>query len=185
MRFLNIAVIMFIGISLSGCVATFDEPKTRVVPSPQYRLDTGDKIRLIIFGHEKMSGDFNISSSGSVSFPLILETQVSGLTAAELEAVITEKLTPQYLLNPKVSIEVLSYRDIYILGEVRNPGKYQFIPNMTVKKAVAIAGGYTYRANENSAELTRQSKDVIVTKKVDMLSMVLPGDTLIIKRKWF
>ncbi len=178
-------IVMLAG--LSGCVTTNIDKTDNLqhVQNAEYKLDTGDSVRLIVFGHEKLSGEFGIGSSGKVSFPLILETQVSGLTVKELEDYITNELSPQYLLDPKVSIEVLSYRDVYILGEVRTPGKYPYIPNMTVQKAVAIAGGYTYRAKEKTAEITRQSQGEITTKIIGAKSMILPGDTLVINRKWF
>ncbi len=185
MRLLTIAITVLMSANLTACTISPTISETKLVQNNEYRLGTGDNLRLIVFGHETLSGEFNVGTNGEVSFPLILNTKVSGLTTTELEALITEKLTPEYLLNPKVSIEVLNYRDVYILGEVRTPGKYPFIPNMTVKQAVAIAGGYTYRANEKSAELTRQSQDIITTKTVDTLTMLSPADTLTIKRKWF
>ncbi len=185
MRFLNIAIIASLSATLLGCAASSNAPKITAIESPQYRLDSGDKLRLTVFGHEGLSGEFNVGSNGNISFPLILDTKVSGLTTAELERSITQKLMPDYLLDPKVSVEVLNYRNIYILGEVRTPGEYPFVPNMTVKQAVAIAGGYTYRAAEKTAEITRQSKNSITTKTVGSLSMISPGDTITITRKWF
>ncbi|PCI57314.1 MAG: polysaccharide biosynthesis protein [Alphaproteobacteria bacterium] len=185
MKFSGVAITIVMCLSVLGCALKSTEMETRLVQNIEYRLGTGDTIRLIVFGHEKLSGEFNVGPSGKVSFPLILNTQTSGLTTKELETLITEELTPQYLLDPKVSVEVLSYRDVYILGEVRTPGKYPFIPNMTVKQAVAIAGGYTYRAREDIAELTHQSEDTITTKIVDTISTISPGDTLVITRKWF
>tara|TARA_B100001989_G_scaffold252903_1_gene236861 strand:- start:482 stop:1066 length:585 start_codon:yes stop_codon:yes gene_type:complete len=151
----------------------------------EYVLGTGDKISLIVFGHPDLSGEFAVGSSGSISFPLIKETKVTGLTTKELEELITNKLSPQYLVDPKVSVEIIDYRDIFILGEVRTPGKYDFIPGITVQKAVAVAGGYTYRAQENSAELTRQIDSRITTKIVNDKQILAPGDTIVIKRRWF
>ncbi|MDH5722382.1 MAG: polysaccharide export protein [Alphaproteobacteria bacterium] len=151
----------------------------------EYVLGTGDKISLIVFGHEDLSGEFTVDSTGSISFPLIKETKVSSLTTKALEDLITEKLSPQYLVDPKVSIEVIDYRDIFILGEVRTPGKYDYIPGLTVQKAIAIAGGYTYRAQERSAELTRQTDQEIRTQVVDDKELLAPGDTIVVKRRWF
>lgn len=154
-------------------------------PIGEYVLGTGDKISLIVFGHEDLSGEFSVDSTGSISFPLIKETKVSGLTTQALEDMITSKLSPQYLVDPKVSVEVIDYRDIFILGEVRTPGKYDYIPGVTVQKAVAVAGGYTYRAQEGSAELTRQTDQEIHTKIVNDKQILAPGDTIVIKRRWF
>ena len=184
--FTRVAVAFILCIFVSGCAPVQQQSfAPRKVQAIEYRLGTGDTIRLTVFGHEELSGDFTVGPAGRVSFPLVLDTTVSGLTVEELEDVLAKKLSPQYLLDPKVSIDVLHYRDVYILGEVRVPGKYPYIPNMTLQKAVAIAGGYTYRAKENSAELTRQTGDVIKTNIIDGKSMILPGDTLVITRKWF
>ncbi len=188
MRLLNIIFTLITCIYISGCITdttATNIPTTIKMQKNEYRLGSGDKIRITIFGHENLSGEFNIASNGNISMPLINEIKAQGLTTNELEKAIWDKLNPEYLINPSVNVEIINYRDIYILGEVRNPGKYQFIPNMTVRKAVAIAGGYTYRANEKTAELTRQKDNNLITKKVDPLFMVMPGDTIIITKRWF
>lgn len=182
---LNI-VLFFVCLPLVSCITSSKSIQhTAVMEAIEHKLDTGDTIRLNVFGHEKLSGDFQIGSNGKVSFPLILDIKVSGLTIKELKQIITDKLSPKYLLDPKVSIDVVAYRDIYILGEVRVPGKYAYIPNMTLLKAVAIAGGHTYRAKENSAKITRQSKGQVTTETVGKEALIYPGDTVIITRRWF
>lgn len=178
-------MIFILALATTACVTTIPAQDTASAPKTEYRLGTGDHIRLIVFGHENLSGEFTVGTAGTISFPLILETQVSGLSIEELEQTITDKLSPDYLIEPRVSIEVLEYRDIYILGEVRTPGKYAYIPDLTVQKAAAIAGGYTYRAKEDSAELTRQNDGNIQTQTVSHKAIILPGDTVVIKRKWF
>jgi polysaccharide export outer membrane protein len=89
------------------------------------------------------------------------------------------------MVDPQVSVEVVGFRSMYVLGEVRMPGKYEYVPNLTVMQAVAMAGGYTYRANEGKAEITRHVKGALNTFTVDNKTMLKPGDTILIKRRWF
>ncbi len=183
--FMNFAVVIIASLCVMGCASTAPVIDTSPVQTSEYKLGAGDKLRLIVFGQTDLSGEFTVATNGKVSFPLILETQVTGLTTKELEHVIAQKLSPKYLVNPRVSVEVIAYRDVYILGEVRTPGKYSYIPDMTVQKAVAIAGGYTDRGQRKHAELTRQEEGVINTKNVGSTSILMPGDTLVIPRRWF
>src|SRR5512144_965299 len=111
-----------------------------------YTLGSGDKVRVTVFGHEDLSGEFEVDGSGNVSLPLIRNIKAEGLTVRQLEQTIAERLSPDYLLNPSVSVEVLNYRPFYIYGEVTKPGSYPFVNGMTVVTAVAMAGGFTYRA---------------------------------------
>ena len=181
------SLILTLGLIVACAPVTTQNTNQVVLEKPlgEYVLGTGDKISLIVFGHEDLSGEFTVDSTGGISFPLIKETKVNGLTTTGLEDLITGKLSPQYLVDPKVSIEVIDYRDIFILGEVRTPGKYDYIPGITIQKAVAVAGGYTYRAKEGSAELTRQTGQKILTKIANDKETLSPGDTIVIKRRWF
>lgn len=150
-----------------------------------YTLGAGDTLRITVFGQENLSGEFTIEPNGMVSFPLIKEVPAAGMTARELEKTLTSELSPDYVVDARVTVEVINYRDMYILGEVQLPGKYDYVPNMTVLQAVAIAGGYTYRADESGAEITRHVKGALKTFTVNEKTMLKPGDTIVIKRRWF
>lgn len=150
-----------------------------------YVLGAGDVLRVIVFGDEQLSGEFTIDASGRISLPLIQDVEASGHNVRELETIITDKLQPEYLNDPKVSVQVIEYRSVYILGEVRLPGKYQYVPNMTLLQAIAVAGGHTYRADENGAEISRQIDGTIKKFNVRIDTMIMPGDTVVIKRRWF
>ncbi len=169
---------------LTGCGKPVSN-ENREVSTQEYQLGTGDELRLVVFGHEELSGDFLVDSNGEVALPLVGSIQATGLTRPELETRIRDALHPEYLSDPKVSLEISEYRDIYVLGEVRTPGDYPYVPDMMVFQAVALAGGYTYRADENYAELMRQRGDKLVTIEVDAQTQVQPGDTVVIKRRWF
>lgn len=151
----------------------------------QYHLGTGDKIKVNVFGHADLSGEFELDGSGRISLPLIKEVQAAGLTVPELEDTITAKLSPDYLLNPKVSVEVLNYRPIYIIGEVKNPGRYSYVSGMTILTAVALAGGYTYRAKTTKAFITHAQHIRKNKKTATQDAEVLPGDVIEIPEKYW
>lgn len=151
----------------------------------EYLLGTGDKVRVTIFGHEDLSGEFEIDSAGQLSLPLIQQVRAGGLTVSQLEGEITSALRPDYLKNPKVSIQVLNYRPFYILGEVNAPGSYSYVNGMTVINAVALAGGYTYRARENEVKIIRVDDPERAEQPADHATMVLPGDVIMVPERYF
>jgi protein involved in polysaccharide export with SLBB domain len=150
-----------------------------------YRLGPGDQVRLTVFRHEDLSGEFEMDGEGFFSMPLVGEVQGGGLTARELENEIELRLkSGGYLVNPQVSIEVLNYRPFYIIGEVSNPGSYQYVNGMTVINAVALAGGFTYRAAQGSVEISRGgSNGPKLEAQAD--TPVLPGDIIEVPERFF
>ena len=151
---------------------------------PNYTLDTGDKLRITVFGHPDLSGEFEVSSTGSVTLPLIGEVRVQGQSLTQLEHRIVEKLKPDYLRNPQVSAEVINYRPFFIIGEVKNPGTYPYIGGMRVVNAVALAGGYTYRARKDEVLITR-AKGNGTPEETGPDALVLPGDVIQVKERFF
>jgi polysaccharide biosynthesis/export protein VpsN len=150
-----------------------------------YRLGSGDEVRVIVFGHKDLSGKFTIDGSGIVSLPLIGNVQAGGLRVRDFERNIITKLKPDYLKNPRVSAEVLNYRPFYIIGEVKKPGSYPFVNGMSVVKAVALAGGYTYRARENRLLIIRAADTSRTEKPADHDTAVLPGDVIEVPERFF
>lgn len=149
-----------------------------------YILGVGDKLKLIVFGEADLSGEFEVSSTGVVSLPLIGETKASGLTIAKLKTIITEKLSDGYLKDPKVSMEVMNYRPFFIVGEVMKPGSYNYVNGMTVINAVALAGGYTYRADKDGTTVKRgghKGKE----EKASEEATVMPGDVITVPERFF
>lgn len=151
----------------------------------QYRLGSGDQVKLIIFGQEELSGEFVVNDSGYLSLPLIKTVKVKGLTLNEVEETITTMLKPDYLINPRVSVEVLNFRPFYILGEVNNPGSYPFVTGMTVINAVAMAGGYTYRAKKSKTLIARKNSATKEKILADIDTVILPGDIIEIPERFF
>jgi polysaccharide export outer membrane protein len=153
--------------------------------SADYRLGPGDKIRVITYGEESLTGEFNVGPSGKVSMPLIGEVQAAGATSAELQATIEAGLKSGFLRDPKVSVELLTYRPFYILGEVQKPGEYPYTSNLTVPKAVATANGFTYRANQKKVFIKHANTDEEKAYPLDSNTPVAPGDTIRIAERWF
>lgn len=150
-----------------------------------YQLAAGDTIRVVVFGHEDLSGDFEIDSSGGVSLPLIRKVDAAGRTKAEVEALIAERLRPDYLKNPKVSVEVINYRPIYVLGEVREPGSYPYAANLTVVSAIAMAGGYTYRASRKKIVVIKANDPDRQKRPGDEGDELSPGDVIEVPERFF
>lgn len=153
--------------------------------SASYRLDVGDKVRVTVYGHEDLSGDFEVDGTGGVALPLVRTVQAAGLTAGELEAAIVGKLKPDYLREPRVSVEVLSYRPIYVIGEVQAPGSYPYTSGMTAINAVALAGGYTYRARKSRVTIVRGAKEQQEKIKAEPDTPLLPGDVIEVPERFF
>ena len=150
-----------------------------------YRLGAGDRVRVTVFGEPDMTGEFAIDGSGRLAMPLVGKVEANGRTAGELELRIHDKLHPDYLRDPKVTVEVVSYRPFYIVGEVNKPGSYPYVSRMTVLNAVALAGGFTRRARQGRFYIKRV--DPQRTRRLDAApdSVVLPGDVVTVRRRLF
>lgn len=142
-------------------------------------------MKVIVFGHDDLSGEFAIDGAGRLSLPLIREVTAAGISAADLELVIADKLKPDYVKNPRVSVEVLTYRPFYIIGEVKNPGSYPYVSGMTVVNAVALAGGFTYRADDRKVTIIRGSDDEQSKRQVGLQTPVQPGDVIRVGERFF
>lgn len=179
-----ILVILFVCAALAAVLAMPASTLAQDPRSPEYVLDTGDQVKIVVFGHVDLSGQFVVSSTGSLSMPLIGDVSAKGLTLRQLEKAIIKKLKPDFLKDPQVSAEVGNYRPFYIIGEVKNPGTYPYVNGMRILNAVAIAGGFTYRARENEMQITR-SKGGGKPQRVPPETRVLPGDVIEILERYF
>ena len=151
----------------------------------EYRLGPGDRLDITVFGHPDVSGEFEVGGSGQVSLPLLGQVEAAGLTVIELKDRIAEALDRDYLVNPRVTVEVLNYRPFYILGEAKSPGSYPYVSGLSVRQAVAIAGGFTRRARESPVVVIRDTENGRETVEVNLDASVLPGDTIEIERRLF
>ena len=150
-----------------------------------YKLGPNDKLRLIVFGEDNLSGEFVVSGTGSVSLPLIGGVKAQGLTIKQFEESITAKYKNGYLNDPKVSVEVLNYRPFFITGEVKNGGEYPYKNGLTVQDAVAVAGGYTYRANTDKVHIRRAGQNQEIEVQLNQRIPIVPGDNIKIPERYF
>jgi protein involved in polysaccharide export with SLBB domain len=149
-----------------------------------YMLAAGDRIRITVYGHDDLSGEYQLDGNGNVALPLIQSVSASGQTPRELEQAITDRLQPQYLRNPLVSVEVVTTRPFFILGEVSAPGSYPYAAGITVVKAAALAGGFTYRANTKKVRITREGESEPI-ERASLQSEVKPGDVIEVPERFF
>jgi polysaccharide export outer membrane protein len=154
-------------------------------PDTAYRLDAGDKLRVVVYGQEGLTNSYTVDAGGAIAMPLIGAVRARGLTLAQLSAAITARLKKGYLREPYVAVEVEAYRPFFILGEVAAPGQYPYVPNMSVEAAVAIAGGFTPRAQRGSVALTRNSAGASARYEVPLGTPLQPGDTIVVGERWF
>ena len=151
----------------------------------EYRLGSGDKVRVIVFGEQDLSGEFVVGDSGSVGLPLIGPVKAQGATVPEFQERIVNRLRDGYLNDPRVSVEVLNYRPFFITGEVRNGGEYPYKASLTVQDAVGMAGGYSYRAETSYAYLRRAGEDREIKVSLQARVAVNPGDSIRIPERFF
>ncbi|KQT86316.1 polysaccharide biosynthesis/export family protein [Aurantimonas sp. Leaf443] len=186
MRRTALAVLLTAPLGMAGCAsyAPVSPAFQQSIDAP-YNLGSGDRVRVTVFGEDGLSNVYAVDKAGYVAFPLVGPVPARGRTPRELEAAIAAKLRGGYLNDPDVSVQVEQYRPFYIMGEVAAGGQYTYVPGMTVQNAVAIAGGYTPRAQQKTVDITRSVGGRILTGRVLASDLVLPGDTLYIRERLF
>jgi len=150
-----------------------------------YRLDAGDKLRVVVYGQEGLTNSYAVGASGAITMPLIGSVQARGLTPAQLASRVADRLRNGYIREPYVAAEIEAYRPFFILGEVAAPGQYPYVPNMTAESAVAIAGGFSPRAKRDSVTLTHTSSAGTMRAVVPPATPINPGDTIVVGERWF
>jgi polysaccharide export outer membrane protein len=150
-----------------------------------YRLDAGDKMRVVVFGQDGLTNTYAIDAGGSITMPLIGAVPARGRTPAGLAAEITGRLRRGYIRDPSVAVEIEAYRPFFILGEVAAPGQYPYVPNMSVESAVAIAGGFSPRALRDRVTLTHADGSGVMRIVVPLGTALSPGDTVLVGERWF
>ena len=158
---------------------------TATAASAAYTLGPGDKLRITVFGEQNLSGDYQVSGAGNVSMPLIGDVRAAGMSAPAFTEAVRAKLADGYLRDPKVSMEVLSYRPYYMLGEIGRPAEYTYTNDLTVMNAIATAGGFSYRADRKWVFIRHQGANKEVRVRLTATTLVEPGDTLRIRERLF
>jgi Polysaccharide biosynthesis/export protein/SLBB domain len=150
-----------------------------------YTLDSGDKLRVVVFGQEGISGTYMVDAGGDVSLPLVGTVRARGVTTQHLARTIGARLKQGYVREPHVTVTIDAYRPFFILGEVTTPGQYPFVPNMTAENAIAVAGGFSPRAKKQMVQLTRNAGGQQFKGDVPLDYPLRPGDTIVVKERWF
>lgn len=150
-----------------------------------YRLRSGDKLRVTIFGEEDLSGEFEVNVYGAVALPLVGEVKAQDLSLQEFRDTATRAFAKGYLKEPRVSVQVMNYRPFFVQGEVRQGGQFDYRTGLTIRDAIAMAGGYTYRAVQNHIVLVRDGTNGEIKLRTPSNALVLPGDNISVPERFF
>lgn len=171
---------------LGGCVMDDRPPMVPYNNVHDYRLGSGDQIRVVVYDQPSLSASYALSAAGMVSIPLVGTFKAENLTVRQVEGAIKKILTDKGLVtDPKVSVEVAVYRPFSILGEVRSPGRYAYAPGMTIEDAIAAAGGYTIHADQQAIRVTTRANEAQITEQRPPTAIFSPGDALYVKERWY
>ena len=183
MRWLSLLMIAMM-LPLAGCTTT--RPATYVVDTKgPYQLDTGDTVRVTVYGEADLSNTYRIDDGGAIAFPLVGPVQVRGVTTQVAASRLAAALANGYMRNPDVAVEVAEYRPFFIQGEITNAGQFQYVYGMTVRSAVSTSGGFTDTADRGRALVYRRQGNEMIKSSVDLDFPIYPGDTIVILERWF
>ena len=183
MRWLPILLIAM-SLPLAACATTPDATYLVDTKGP-YQLDAGDTVRVSVYGDEELSDTYKIDDAGAIAFPLVGSVQVKGQTTRAASANLAAALSNGYMRDPNVAVEVTEYRPFFIQGEIGNSGQFPYVFGMTVRSAIAVAGGYSVTANRDYALLYRRQGNKMARVKVNLDFPIFPGDTIVVEERWF
>ncbi|MEE8339646.1 MAG: polysaccharide biosynthesis/export family protein [Xanthomonadales bacterium] len=182
LRFLSL---IFMFLSLIIYTPTWAQNEAPADTDVSYRLGAGDKLQIDVFNQADLTGEYTLDGNGHFTMHLIGRVDAVGKTPTELEALLIGKLKPDYLVNPRISVRVKSYRPFYIIGEVKSPSSYAYVDGMTYLTAVAIAGGFTYRAKKDRVYVVRGGDAEGEETRLDVNEKVRPGDIIRVAERMF
>jgi len=187
-------VLALIGFTLIACDGPRGDVANLAAATPAapasspgtYRLSAGDKLKVTVFNEADLTGEFQVNERGNIAFPLVGEVQAVNSTPDEFQQRLTTRLRGKYVKNPRVSVEMTNYRPVNVLGEVRNAGQIQYRPGLTIQDAVALAGGFTYRANTRTVYVRRADANGEISVNTDGEKVpILPGDNIRVPERFF
>lgn len=183
-RILVSVCFLVLSLALTACATSYSA-NFAYDPNAPYTLGSGDRVRVIVYGQEALSNSYSVDGSGHIEMPLIGVVMAEGKTTAALGKDIEARLRDGFLRDPHVSVEVEAFRPFFVLGEVTTPGQYPYVNGMTAETAVAIAGGFTPRAYKDAVDLTRVTNGVQLTGQVPIKHPLQPGDTIVVRERFF
>jgi polysaccharide export outer membrane protein len=174
-----------VGAALSGCADRAPLTKPAPALSGPYRLDTGDRLRVVVYDQPSLTNIYEVDQSGRVSMPLIGDVAARDATTDELAQRIEAKLATAYLREPDVTVEVNAYRPFFVLGEVNAPGQFAYVPGITAETAIAMAGGFSDRANRRTVRVSRTMNGKLFEARIAVIEPIRPGDTIYVPESLF
>lgn len=180
----KIIIALVLPVALGACTATRPSAYSIETRGP-YQLDTGDIVRVSVYGDAELSKSYGVDDKGAISFPLVGSVQVRGNTTEQASKRLAAALANGYMRSPDVAVEVEQYRPFFIEGEVKNSGQFPYVYGMTARAAVATAGGFTPTANRNQVVVYRRQGDKMGRSPVPLDFPIAPGDTIVISERWF
>ena len=186
MRAMLAAAIAVALATLAGCTSYKPvSPAFQHALNEPYQLDAGDRVRVTVFEQASLTNTYAVNKGGYLSMPLVGEVEARGRTTHQLQSVLSTALADGFIRDPDVTVEVEQYRPFFIMGEVTLGGQYAYVPGMTAQNAIAIAGGYTTRADQRTVDVTRQVNGKILTGRVLASDQIIPGDTVYVRERLF
>jgi polysaccharide export outer membrane protein len=178
-----------VALLVSGCgagsISDAEQQALAVAATAPATLQPGDKIRVVVFGEDKLSGEYELDQAGQISMPLSGTIKAQGLTQRALEQALAQKFRSEYLRNPKVTVTIATLAPYYMMGEIKNPGQFAYRSGLNVLTAMAIAGGPTYRANRSSVQIQRRGDTSMREYPISASVPVLPGDVIKVPERYF
>ena len=167
--------------------AEFSNPLCPIIDNDSaYRLGVDDEITILVYNENNLSNNYTLPTTGVINLPLIGETMLGGCSLQQTEQLLHQKYSDGYLVNPSISVSISEYRPFYVIGEVQQPGQYNYIVDMNALQAVAIAGGFTYRANKTKAKiLTGQENNKPIYRHIKIEDKIKPGAVILIQERLF
>lgn len=179
-RVISAALLLFV----AACANNVSPSSYMAQQNAPYLLDSGDQVRVTIFGQSDLSGTYMVDDAGYVAMPLVGTVMARGATTQNLSINIAQAMSAGYLVDPNVAVEVFQYRPFFIQGAVTTGGSYPYMAGMTVRHAISVAGGYTRTANRKTAILHRNKNGEIIKGNVALDMPIFPGDTVEISERW-
>jgi polysaccharide biosynthesis/export protein len=183
------SAVLVLALLVFGCTAAqlseAEQQSLAAAATAAPKLQAGDKIRVTVYGEDKLSGDYQIDQSGQISLPLAGTVEAVGLTQSQLEQALSKKFRSEYLRNPKVTVTIATLQPFYLMGEVEKPGEYQYRSGLNVLTALAVAGGPTYRANKNTVQIQRRGETSMREYPISVSVPILPGDVIRVPERYF
>jgi polysaccharide export outer membrane protein len=182
---LHFSAILLGAALLAGCVDRPPISEPAWVGSGPYLLGPGDELRIVVYDQPSLTNLYEVDQTGRISMPLIGDVAAQDSTADELASKIERRLATAYLRDPNVTVEVANYRPFFVLGEVGDPGQFPYVPGITAETAIAVAGGFTDRANRRVVRVSRTVHGKLFEERMPVIERIRPGDTIYVFESLF